>query len=84
MRPGRLGSHRLAQLGEPDRAAAAALVFGEGGDDSEALVIEECPVLRAVEAGVIQWLPFKASNGLTLRRPAREHQRGTGGGMSPE
>ena len=54
------------------------------GNHSEALVLEQSPVLRGIEAGVIQRLTCKASDRLTVLRSAREDQRSAWRGVRPE
>lgn len=74
----------LTELGEPDRAAAAGLVFRYSGDDGKTFAFKQLPVFGRIKACVIQALSFKASDGLAIRGPTREHQRGAWRGVRPE
>jgi hypothetical protein len=64
------------ELGEPNRASTAGLVCRYGSDYGKTSVFEQFPVFGGVKAGVIQGLSFKASHGLAIGRPTREHQCG--------
>ncbi len=72
------------ELGEPNRAAAASLVFCHLGDDAKTCGFQQILVFGSIKAGVIQGLSFNATNGLAMRRSTREHQRGAWRGVRPE
>lgn len=72
------------ELGQPNRAAAASLVFCHVGDDAKTCGFQQIPVFGSIKAGVIQGLSFKATNGLAMCRSTREHQSGVWRGVRPE
>src|SRR6478752_6536842 len=65
----------LSQSCEPDRVPAAVRVLGDMGQDVEAVLVEQGPVLRRGQAAVIEPLTLEGADCLAMPGPAGEHQR---------